>query len=65
MPTTARFQHHLEGGASYYYPGEDFDLWRAQFKALCEQQQWSDSVAKPFAFLYMRELAAEAVMNIP
>ena len=52
-------------GGSYYYPGENFDVWRAQFKALCERQQWSDSVAKPFAFVYMGELAAEAVMNIP
>ena len=66
MSTTAHFQHHPEmWGVSHYYPGENFDLWRTRFQALCERQHWSDSVAKPFAFVYMGELAAEAVMDIP
>ena len=66
MPTADQSQYHPEVGEAYYfYPGEDFDLWRARFQALCEQRRWSDSVAKPFAFAYMGELAAETVMDIP
>ena len=67
MPTVDRSQYHPEGGgsSSHFYPGDDFDLWRAQFQALCKQKRWSDDVAKPFAFAYMAELAAEAVMDIP
>ena len=66
MPTADRPQYHPEvGEASHFYPGDNFDLWRARFQALCEQRRWSDSVAKPFAFAYMGELAAEAVMDIP
>ena len=31
---------------------------------LCEQQQWPDSVAKPLAFGYTRDLATVAVMDV-
>ena len=48
-------------GGAYYYPGEDFTVWRVQFEALCERQQWPDSVA----FAYTRNSATEAVMDIP
>ena len=67
MPTVDRSPYHPEGeeAVSHFYPGDDFDLWRARFQALCEQRRWSDGVAKPFAFAYMAELAAEAVMDIP
>ena len=67
MPTADRPQYHpeVEEAASHFYPGDDFDHWRARFQALCEQRRWSDSVAEPFAFAYMGELAAEAVMDIP
>ena len=65
MPTADRTSLNPATGGSYYYPGEDFDTWRAQFKALCERQQWPDSVAKPLAFAYMGDSANEAVMDIP
>ena len=66
MSTTAQFQHCPgDEEAPYYYPGEDFDLWRTKFQTLREQRHWSDGVAKPFAFAYMKGLAAEAVMDIP
>ena len=64
MPTADRTSSNPATGGSYYYPGEDFDTWRVQFKALCECQQWPDSVAKPLAFTYMRDSATEAVMDI-
>ena len=67
MPTVDRSPYHPEGeeAVSHFYPGDDFELWRARFQALCRQRRWSDDVAKPFAFAYMAELAAEAVMDIP
>ena len=66
MPAANRPQYHPEvEEVSHFYPGDDFDHWRVRFQALCEQRWWSDSVAKPFAFAYMAELAAEAVMDIP
>ena len=65
MPTADRISLNPATGGSYYYPSEDFDTWRAQFKALCRPQQWPDSVAKPLAFAYMGDSANEAVMDIP
>ena len=65
MPTADRTSINPAPGGPYYYPGEDFDTWRVQFKALCKRQQWPDSIAKPLAFAYMRDSATEAVMDIP
>ena len=64
LPSAHQSRPNVIGG-SYYYPGEDFCAWRAQFKALCGRQQWPDSVAKPLAFAYMGDSANEAVMDIP
>ena len=65
MPTADRTSLDPATGDLYYYPGDDFDTWKSQFTALCGRQQWPDSVAKPFAFAYMGDLANEAVMDIP
>ena len=65
MPAVNQHRSYPILGGAYYYPGEDFTIWRVQFEALCEHQQWPDSVAKPLAFAYMRDSATEAVMDIP
>ena len=67
MPSVDRSPYHPEGeeAVSHFYLGDDFHLWRGRFQALCKQRQWSDEVVKPFAFAYMAERAAEAVMDIP
>ena len=66
MPTADRSQYPPGvGGAPYYYPGEDFNAWRTRFVDLCGRQQWTDSVAKPIAFAYTRDLATMAVMDTP
>ena len=65
MPAINQYRSYLILGGAYYYPREDFTVWRVQFEALCEHQQWPDSVAKPLAFAYMRDSATEAVMYIP
>ena len=64
MPTANRPRSHSILGGSYYYPGEDFAIWRVQFKALRERQQWPDSLAKQYAYAYMQDSAREAVMDI-
>ena len=64
MPTANRPSSYLILGGSYYYPGEDFATWRVQFEALCERQQWPDSIAKQYPYAYMQESAGEAVMDI-
>ena len=52
-------------GGSYYYPGEDFYAWRAQFEALIEHERWPDNLAKQYAYAYMRDTAHDAVQDIP
>ena len=65
MPTADRSQYHPEvGGASYYYPGEDFRAWRAQFEALQEHERWSDRTARRYANACMRGAAHDAVRDI-
>ena len=65
MPPVIRSQYHPEvGGASYYYPGEDFRAWRAQFEALREHERWSDLTARQYANACMRDTAHDAVRDI-
>ena len=48
-----------------YFPGDDFRAWRHQFEALAERSQWTNAVAKQYAFAYMRDWATQVVMDIP
>ena len=64
MPAANRPSPYPALGGSYYYPGEDFDTWRVQFEALRERHQWPDSVAKQYAFAYIRDSARDAAMDI-
>ena len=65
MPTVNRSRSHVvSGGAAFYYPGEDFRAWRAQFEALQEHEQWSDPVARQYACACMRDTAHDAVRDI-
>ena len=54
-------------GIRYFYHlhREDFRAWRCQFEGLANQYQWTDAVTKQFAFAYMRDIATQAVMDIP
>ena len=65
MPTVNRHRSHVvSGGAAFYYPGEDFRAWRAQFEALQEHEQWSDPIARQYACECMRDTAHDAVRDI-
>ena len=59
----APYSNGIEG--SYYYLDNNFRAWRSQLKALVERHQWTDAVAKQFAFAYMRDMATQTVMDIP
>ena len=62
MPTADRSRSHpVVGGSSYYYPGEDFRAWKAQFEALREHERWPDHVARRYASACMRDTAHDAV----
>ena len=56
--------HFSEAQGSYYYLSNDFRSWRARFENLVSQHQLTDLVAKQFAFVCMRDLATQAVMDI-
>ena len=62
---TPPLPHFSEAKGSYYYLSNDFRSWRARFKNLVNQHQLTDLVAKQFAFVCMRDLATQAVMDIP
>ena len=65
MPTADRSRSHpVVGGSSYYYPGEDFRAWRAQFEALKEHERWPDHIARQYACACMRDTAHDAVRDI-
>ena len=65
MPAVNRHRSHfVSGGAAFYYPGEDFRAWRAQFEALREHKQWSDPIARQYACVCMRDTAHDAVQDI-
>ena len=65
MPGTSRSRHHPDvDGASYYYVGEDFRAWRAQFDALHEHERWPDRTARRYANACMRDSAHDAVRDI-
>ena len=62
---TPPLPHFSEAQGSYYYLSNDFRSWRARFENLVNQHQLTDLVAKQFAFVCMRDLATQAVMDIP
>ena len=65
MPTANQSRSYpLVGGAAYYYPGEDFRAWRAQFEALQEHERWPDRVARRYASRCMQGTAHDAVRDI-
>ena len=65
MPIANRSRYHPEvGGASYYYIGEDFRAWRAQFDALYEHERWPDRTARRYANACMRDSTHDAVRDI-
>ena len=49
----------------YFFPNDDFRIWRRQFEALAGRYQWTNAIAKQFAFAYMRDWATQVVMDIP
>ena len=48
-----------------YLPDEDFLVWRSQFQAVVNRYQWTNAVAKQFTFAYMKDIATQAVLDIP
>ena len=65
MPGTGRSRRHPDvDGASYYYIGEDFRAWRAQFDALHEHERWPDRTARRYANACMQDSAHDAVRDI-
>ena len=65
MPSIDRIHSNPTAEELHYFPGDDFETWRARFLELCRRQRWTDSVAKPLAYAYKRDLATEAVMDVP
>ena len=48
-----------------YLPDEDFLVLQSQFQAVINSYQWTNSVAKQFAFAYMKDIATQAFLDIP
>ena len=65
MPGAGRSRHHpYLDGASYFYIGENFRAWRAQFDALHAHERWPDRTARRYANACMRDSAHDAVRDI-